>query len=147
MSFHAELHGHYIEDLNVGMTEIYSKTVTDSDIVLYSGVSGDTNPLHLDDDFAKETIFKGRIAHGMLSAGLISAIFGTKLPGPGAIYVSQSLRFKAPVRSGDTVVARVTVTDVAAEKKRVTFECSCHVGTRLVLEGDAVLMVPSRDGA
>jgi 3-hydroxybutyryl-CoA dehydratase len=101
------LHGYCLEDIEVGMSASYSKTVTEADILLFSGVSGDTNPVHLDQEFAAATMFKGRIAHGMLSASLLSTVFGTKLPGPGCIYLTQNLRFKAPVRAGDTVLARL----------------------------------------
>jgi len=96
-------HGYYIEELEVGMTASFSKTVTEADITLFAGVSGDTNPVHLDKEFAEQTMFKERIAHGMLSASFLSTVFGTKLPGPGAIYMNQSLNFKAPVCIGDTV--------------------------------------------
>jgi 3-hydroxybutyryl-CoA dehydratase len=135
---------HGFEDLSVGMTASYGRTVTEADIVLFAGISGDTNPVHLNEEFAKETMFEGRIAHGMLSAGFISTVFGTKLPGPGAIYVSQTLRFKAPVRVGDTVVARVELTELVPQKKRATFKTTCSVGSTVVIEGEAVLMVPSR---
>lgn len=140
----SELHGHYFEDLKVGMTAVYSKTITEADILMFAGVSGDTNPLHLDHDFAAETMFKGRIAHGMLAASLLSTIFGTKLPGPGCVYISQNLRFKAPVRAGDTVVARVTVHELIPDKHRVFFHCSCKVRDTVVIDGDAVIMVPAR---
>jgi 3-hydroxybutyryl-CoA dehydratase len=139
-----ELRGKYIDEINEGMTAVFSKTVTEADIVLFAGVSGDTNPVHLDEEYAKPTMFKGRIAHGMLTAGFISAVFGTKLPGPGCIYMSQSLKFKAPVRAGDTVVARVTATTVDREKARVTFATTCKVKDAVVLEGEAMLMVPRR---
>jgi 3-hydroxybutyryl-CoA dehydratase len=137
-------HGYFLEDLETGMTASYAKTVTDADITLFAGVSGDTNPVHLDDNFAAQTQFKQRIAHGMLSASFISAVFGTRLPGPGAIYMSQTLRFKAPVRVGDTVEARVTVREIIAEKKRVLFDTLCFVAGEVVLEGDACLMVSRR---
>src|SRR5512147_836967 len=104
--------GYFIEDLSVGLAASYAKTITDADIVLFAGVSGDTNPVHLDQTFAEKTPFKTRIAHGMLSAGFISTVLGTKLPGPGAIYMSQTLKFKAPVKIGDTVVATCTVTEI-----------------------------------
>ncbi len=139
-----QLHGHYLEDIETGMSAVYSKTITDADILLFSGVSGDTNPLHLDHDFAAGTVFKSRIAHGMLSASLLSTIFGTKLPGPGCIYMSQNLRFKAPVRSGDTVLARATVTEILLDKRRVHFACLCTVGQTAVIEGEAVIQVPRR---
>lgn len=133
-----------IEDLVVGQSASFSKTVTDADLVLFAGVSGDTNPVHLDQDYAAGTMFKGRIAHGMLAAGFISAALGTKLPGPGAIYVSQALKFKAPVRPGDTVHATVTITEIIVDRKRVILSTVCKVGETVVVEGEAVMMVPSR---
>jgi 3-hydroxybutyryl-CoA dehydratase len=139
-----ELDGYYLEDLAVGMNAAYAKTITDADIVLYAGISGDTNPVHLNQEYASGTMFQGRIAHGMLTAGFISAVLGTKLPGPGCIYVSQSLKFKAPVRSGDTVTARATITEIIPEKRRVIMRTVCTVGDTVVLEGEAMLMVPSR---
>lgn len=139
-----ELDGHYVEDLSVGMTAAYAKTITDADIVLFAGISGDTNPVHLNQEYASGTMFQGRIAHGMLSAGFISAVLGTKLPGPGCIYISQTLKFKAPVRSGDTVTARATITEIIPEKRRVIMRTTCSVGDTVVLEGEAMLMVPSR---
>jgi 3-hydroxybutyryl-CoA dehydratase len=139
-----DLHGYYIEDLSQGMSAVFGRTVTDADIALFAGVSGDTNPLHLNQEFASTTIFKGCIAHGLLSAAYISTVIGTKLPGPGAIYISQSLNFKAPVRAGDTVVAKVTIAEVMAAKKRIRLDCVCTVGKKVVLDGDALIMVPSR---
>lgn len=139
-----EFNGYFIEDLSVGMTAAFAKTVTEADIVLFAGISGDTNPVHLNEEYASTTMFQGRIAHGMLSAGFISALLGTRLPGPGCIYMSQSLKFKAPVRAGDTVVARGTITDVVAAKRRVTVQTVCTVGDTVVLEGEALLMVPNR---
>lgn len=136
--------GYYFEDLSVGMTAVYAKTVTEADIVLFAGVSGDTNPVHINEEYAKGTMFKGRIAHGMLSAGFISTVFGTKLPGPGCIYIGQNLKFKAPVRIGDTVVAKVELVELNAEKKRASFKTTCTVGNTVVIDGDASLMVPSR---
>jgi 3-hydroxybutyryl-CoA dehydratase len=139
-----EGHGYYLEDLALGMSAGFAKTITDADIVLFAGVSGDTNPVHLDAEFAATTMFKGRIGHGMLSAALISAVLGTKLPGPGAIYLSQSLRFRAPVRPGDTVRATATVTAIDAAKRRVTLATKASVGTTLVVDGEAVVMVETR---
>ena len=136
--------GTYFEDLVVGQSATFSKTVTDADIVLFAGVSGDTNPVHLDAEYAAGTMFKTRIAHGMLSAGFISTVIGTKLPGPGAIYVGQTLKFKAPVRIGDTVTARVEVTGLVAEKKFVTLKTQCLVVGKVVIDGEATVMVPSR---
>jgi 3-hydroxybutyryl-CoA dehydratase len=136
--------GHYLEDLEVGMTATYSKTVTDADIVLFAGISGDSNPVHIDHEFAKDTMFKGRIAHGMLTASFISTVLGTRLPGPGCIYVSQNLKFRAPVRIGDTVRTRVTVTSVDPLNRRVAFETTCSVGDTVVISGEAVLLVQKR---
>lgn len=135
--------GHCIEDLTVGMTASFAKTVTEADIVLFAGISGDTNPVHLNQEYASGTMFQGRIAHGMLSVSFISAVLGTKLPGPGAIYMSQTVRFKAPVRAGDTVTARATVTEVIPEKRRVVVRTVCTVGETVVIEGEALLMVPA----
>lgn len=136
--------GYFFEDLNEGMSADFSKTVTEQDIVKYAEISGDTNPVHLDADYAAATMFKERIAHGMLTAGFISAVFGTKLPGPGSIYVNQSLKFRAPVKIGDAVTATVTVTSKVPEKKFVAFSTVCSVGGKPVLEGEATLMVPSK---
>jgi len=139
-----EMNGYYFEELSVGQTATYAKTITEADIVLFAGISGDTNPVHLNQEYASKTMFKGRIAHGMLSAGFLSTVFGTRMPGPGAIYISQNLRFKAPVRIGDTVVAHVELLELIPEKKRANFKCLVKVGTTVVIEGDASLMVPSR---
>ncbi|HEX6118319.1 MAG TPA: MaoC family dehydratase, partial [Dongiaceae bacterium] len=136
-----------VDELSEGMSAIFTKTVTEADIVLYAGISGDTNPVHLDQEFAKGTMFKGRIAHGMLTAAFVSAVLGTKLPGPGSIYLSQSLKFKAPVRIGDTVKARATITSLDREKGRCTFATTAHVGDVLVLEGEAQILVPKRPAA
>lgn len=139
-----DMKGYFLEDLSVGMSAAYSKTVTESDIAKFAEVSGDNNPLHLDEAFAKTTRFKERIAHGMLSAGFISTILGTKLPGPGSIYLSQSLRFTAAVKIGDTVIARAEITDIRRDKKRVTLATTCVVGETVVIQGEALVMVPSR---
>ena len=144
MADSSELHGRYADEITEGMTAIFTRTVTEADILLFAAVSGDTNPVHMDEEFAKGTMFKGRIAHGMLTAGFISTIFGTKLPGPGCIYLSQSLKFKAPVRIGDTVKARVTATAVDQAKGRCTFATTAHVGETLVVEGEAQILVPRR---
>lgn len=139
-----ELRGKYVDEIEEGMSAVYTKTVTEADIVLFAGISGDTNPVHLDEAFAKQTMFKGRIAHGMLSAAFISTVFGTKLPGPGCIYLSQSLKFKAPVKIGDTVKARVKALSVDREKGRCNFVTTVEVGDTIVLEGEAQLLVPKR---
>jgi 3-hydroxybutyryl-CoA dehydratase len=139
-----ELHGYYLEDLSVGMSDVFAKTVSEADIVLFAGVSGDTNPVHINQLFAEATPFKGRIAHGMLSASFISTVLGTRLPGPGAVYISQNLRFRAPVKAGDTVVARATVKEIHAERRRVVLTTVCTVGEVVVIEGEAVTMVDNR---
>ena len=136
--------GHYFEDLFIGECASFSKTITEADLVLFSGVSGDFNPIHVNEEYAKATMFKQRIAHGMISGALISSVFAMKLPGPGCIYVSQSLRFKAPVFIGDTVKALVEITTLVPERKFVTFKTTCWVRDKLVVDGDATLMVPSR---
>ncbi len=136
--------GLYIEDLSEGQSASFTKTVTETDVVLFAGISGDTNPVHVDAEFAKGTIFKERIAHGMLTAGFISTVLGTKMPGPGAIYLSQTLNFKAPVKIGDTVTALCTVATIKVEKRRALIHCQCKVGDTVVVEGEAVIMVPSR---
>jgi 3-hydroxybutyryl-CoA dehydratase len=136
--------GYFFEDLTDGQSAEFTKTVTEEDIIKYAEVSGDTNPVHLDADYAATTMFKERIAHGMLTAGFISAVFGTIMPGPGSIYVNQSLKFRAPVKIGDTVTATVTVTSKVPEKKFVAFSTVCSVGGKPVLEGEATLMVPTK---
>jgi 3-hydroxybutyryl-CoA dehydratase len=140
------LAGLCLEDLSVGQSAHRTRTVTEADIAAFAAVTGDENPVHMDEAYAATTPFKGRIAHGMLSAGYISAVLGVDLPGPGAIYLSQSLRFRRPVRIGDTVEARVTVAAIDADKARVTLETVCSVGGKPVVDGEAVVMV-SRRGA
>lgn len=135
---------HYYEDLQVGMKQAFSKTITEADLLMFAGVSGDTNPIHLDEEFASGTMFESRIAHGILTASLISTVLGTKLPGPGAIYVSQNIRFLAPVRIGDTVVARCEIEELVDEKKRARLSTVCTVREKKVLDGEAVLVVPRR---
>lgn len=136
--------GVYFEDLSVGQEASVSNTVTAAVITAFADVSGDRNPVHIDADYAATTMFKERIAHGMLSAAYISAVFGMHLPGPGAIYISQTLNFKAPVKIGDTVVTSVKVAELIPERKRAKFECVCAVNGKPVVQGEAVLMVPSR---
>ena len=134
----------YFEDLSVGQEASSSNTVTADVIRAFADVSGDRNPVHIDPDYAATTIFKERITHGMLSAGFISAVFGMQLPGPGAIYISQTMNFKAPVKIGDVVVTTVKVAELVPEKKRARFNCVCAVGGKPVVQGEAVLMVPGR---
>ena len=136
--------GIFFEDLSIGQSAEFAKTVTEADIVAFAGVSGDFNPVHINEEFAQTTMFKGRIAHGMLSAAFISTVFGMKLPGPGCIYVSQLLKFKAPVRIGDTVTARCEVTALVPEKKFATFKTTCSVNGKVVVDGEATLMVPTK---
>lgn len=135
--------GYDIEDLQPGMSASIAKTVTEADIILFSGVSTDVNPVHLNEEWAKTTMFKGRIAHGMLSAGFISAVLANKLPGPGTVYLGQNLKFKAPVRPGDTVRTVCTVKEVNLVKKRAVLETNCYVGDVMVIEGEANVMCTS----
>ena len=135
---------HHFEDLAVGLEAQLTSTVGEADIAGFAAITGDTNPVHLDADYAAATPFKQRIAHGMLSAGYISAVFGTRLPGPGAIYVSQTLQFRGPVHIGDTVTAHVRLRELQPARRRAVFDCRCMVGGKTVLEGEAVLMVPAR---
>lgn len=136
--------GYDIEDMAIGMSAETTKTITDADIVLFAGVSTDFNAMHMDEEYARTTPFGGRIAHGMLSASLLSAVLGNQLPGPGVVYLSQSLRFRAPVRIGDTVHARVTVKEVIAEKSRVVLDTVCTVLDKVVIDGEAMVMTTSR---
>ncbi len=134
----------YFEDLATDMSAAVSKPITERDVETFAAVSTDTNPIHLSDEFAASTKFKRRIAHGLLTASLISAVLGTKLPGPGAIYVSQNLKFTAPVYLGDVVTARVTLVSLDSLHRFARFDCVCRVGSKMVLSGDAVLYVPNR---
>jgi 3-hydroxybutyryl-CoA dehydratase len=134
----------YFDDLSVGMRESYSKHVKASDVVGFAEISGDRNPIHLSEHFAAQTPFGGRIAHGLYTASLISAVIGTRLPGPGAIYLSQTLRFLAPVRIGDTVEASVEVAELVEKGNRAKLKCECRVGETLVLEGEALVKIPAR---
>jgi len=133
-----------IEDMEIGMRRYLRKQITDRDIELFAEVSTDRNPVHLDDDYALDTIFEGRIAHGMLTAGLISAVIGEQLPGHGAVYLGQSLKFLAPVRPGNMVYAEVEVTAIDHAKRRVTLARHCAVGETIVLRGEALVLAPSR---
>jgi len=135
---------YYIDDLKPGMSESLTKTVTERDVELFGEVSGDKNPVHFDEQYAKGTIFKGRIAHGMLTASVISAAIACKLPGPGTIYLGQHLRFRARVRPGETVRATVTVMEILPEKRQVRLATECPVGGKVVIEGDALVMPTSK---
>lgn len=131
-----------INAFSVGMTESYSQTITDSDIKSFSGISGDKNPVHMSDDFALNTQFKRRIAHGLMSASYFSALFGMKIPGPGCVYLSQSLKFLKPVYIGDTVTAKVTITKLNKRSRRFTFETCCYVDGVEVIVGEAEIFLP-----
>jgi len=132
-----------IEDMEIGLQRSVSKTITDDDIELFAEVSTDRNPVHMDEAYAQDTIFQGRVAHGMLSAGLISAVIGEQLPGHGAVYLGQSLKFKAPVRPGDRVTAIVTVLDIDYAKRRVQLDTRCEVDGKVVIQGEATVLAPS----
>jgi 3-hydroxybutyryl-CoA dehydratase len=134
----------FIEDLEIGLSRSLSKVIGDAEIEMFATLSEDRNPVHLDDEYAKATMFKRRIAHGMLSAALFSAIIGERLPGHGTIYLGQNLRFTAPVKPGDLVTATVTVADVNITKKRVKLECVALVGDTVVIKGDALVLAPSK---
>ena len=135
---------YFFEDLELGMEASFAKTVTEADINTFAEVTGDKNPVHLDEAYASKTIFKTRIAYGMLTAGYLSAVFGIELPGPGAIYVTQTLNFRGPVKIGDKVIAKVKVAELFPAKRRARFDCICTVEGKAVLEGEAILMIPAR---
>lgn len=141
------MNGLFLEDLKVGQQAMFGRTVTDADIVAFAGVSGDTNPIHLHDGFARTTRFGQRIAHGMLSGSYISTVIGTKLPGPGAVYISQTMNFMAPVIAGDTITAVATITAIDDKRRRVTLKTQCLKGDTVVIDGEAVVLVPRRDTA
>lgn len=133
-----------IEDIEIGMMRSLKKRVTDRDIELFAEVSTDRNPVHLDEDYAQDTIFEGRIAHGMLTAGLVSAVIGEQLPGHGTVYLGQTLKFLGPVRPGDVVTAEVEVTSIDHAKRKVTMDTRCLIEGKKVLVGEAVVLAPSR---
>src|SRR5437763_16654743 len=135
----------FFEDLSVGMTETLEKTVSSNDVVGFAELTGDRNPIHLSEHFAAKTSFGRRIAHGLYTASLISAVLGTRLPGPGAVYVSQTLNFRAPVRIGDTVDVTVTVAELIPDRQRARLTCTCLVADEVVLDGEALVKVPSAD--
>jgi len=139
------LPAYYFEELTIGMSGEFSRLIGQPEVACFAELSGDYNPLHFSREFANTTIFKEPIVHGMLTASLISTVIGSHMPGPGCIYVRQELRFKAPVKAGDYVTARATVEALDPEKKRVTFRTTCMVGDTLVVDGTAVIQVPSRE--
>lgn len=139
-----DLHGYYLEDLEVGMSASFAKTISESDVYLFAGISGDNNPMHVNEEYASQTPFGGRIVHGMFSAALISTVAGTRLPGPGCIYVDQQIKFRAPVHIGDTARASITVTEINERRARITCRTDVHVGDKLVATGEATFMVDRR---
>lgn len=134
----------FIEDMEIGLSREVKKTIEDYDIRQYANISGDRNPVHLDEVYARETVFGGRVAHGMLTASLFSTVIGEHLPGNGAVYLAQTLKFLAPVRPGDEVTARLTVREIDHAKRRVTLDCVCLVREKAVVKGEAVVLVPSK---
>jgi len=141
------MNGLFLEDLKVGQSAMFGRTVTEADIAAFAGVSGDTNPIHLHDGFARTTRFGQRIAHGMLSGSFISTVIGTKLPGPGAVYISQTMNFMAPVIIGDTITAIATITAIDPQRRRVILKTQCFNGEKVVIDGEATVLVPRRDAA
>lgn len=142
-----ELYGYEFSELKIGMKATASRTITETDLRNFSGVSGDTNPMHLNEEFAKQTMFGRCIVHGMLTASLLSNVIGNRLPGPGCIYLSQSLKFMAPVYVGDTVYASATVEELFPAKRRVRLKTQCFVGDKVVIDGEALVLVPERPKA
>ena len=140
------MQGLYFDELSVGQSAEITRVVGSADIEAFAAVSGDDNPVHMDEAYARTTTFGGRIAHGMLAASYVSAVLGTRLPGPGAIYLSQSLRFRRPVKIGDPVTARVTVKALDADRGRATLETVCTVNGKTVVDGEAVVVVTRRGG-
>lgn len=139
------MNGKYIDEINVGDYEVFQKTVSESDVYLYAGITGDFNPVHVNDVKAKKSMFNGRIAHGMLTAGFISTVLGTLLPGPGTIYRDQTLSFKKPVYFGDTITAKVTVIEIIIEKNIIHCETVCfNQNDEVVVTGIAKVMPPKK---
>ena len=136
----------YFEDLSLGMAETLTRTVSTDDVIQFAELTGDRNPIHLSEDFASQTVFKTRIAHGLYTASFISTVLGTRLPGPGVIYFSQTLNFRGPVRIGDTLNVTVTVAELLPERHRARLDCTCVVAGEIVLDGEAWVKVPSRTG-
>lgn len=138
---------YHIDELKPGMSASFEKTVSERDVALFGEVSGDMNPVHFDEEYARKTVFRGRIVHGVLCLSYISTVLGMKMPGPGTIFMSANSRFKAPVRIGDAVATTCTVREIVAEKRRVLFDCVCRVGETVVVEGEALVMAPARPKA
>lgn len=131
-----------IDNFDVGMTESYSQTISDSDVKMFAKISGDNNPVHVDEEYAKQTRFGGRVVHGLFVASLISTIFGTKFPGPGSVYVSQNLKFLSPVYVNDTVIATVKIKFIDIERRRIYFDTECVAKGKKILDGEAEIYVP-----
>jgi len=138
------IHHYHFEDLALGMRAAILKTVANEDVVGFAELSGDRNPIHLSEHFARKTRFGGRIVHGLYTASLLSAVIGTRLPGPGSVYISQTLNFRGPVKIGDVVEAAVEVVELIEKGRRVRLYCTCSVGGGVVLDGEGVLSVPAR---
>ena len=136
--------GKTVEELSIGEKSAMTRTISEGELALFAGATGDLNPVHFDEEYAKGTFLKGRIAHGMLAGGLISAVLANRLPGVGSIYLSQTLKFLAPVYPGDDVTARVTVREIDHSKRRVTLDCVCLVREKAVLKGEALVLAPSK---
>jgi 3-hydroxybutyryl-CoA dehydratase len=140
------MQGKTIEEIKIGDNAVFQKTITETDVYLYAGVTGDINPAHINEEHSKNTMFKGRIVHGMLTAGLVSAVLGVQLPGPGTIYLGQELKFTAPVRFNDTIEARVEVIEMNVEKNRIKLETICtNQNKEIVLKGVATVMPPKKE--
>ena len=139
-----KLHGFFIEDLKIGQEAILSKTITEADIANFSGVTGDNNPVHISDDFASKTIFKKRVAHGFFTASLISTLIATKLPGPGSIYISQTLKFLAPAYIGDNILTKAIIQKIDKEKRRVNLLTECFISNKKILTGEAEILVDTK---
>ncbi len=138
--------GKTIEEIKIGDSAVFQKTISETDVYLYAGITGDINPAHINEEHSKNSMFKGRIVHGMLTAGLISAVLGVQLPGPGTIYLGQELKFTAPVRFNDTIEARVEVIEINPEKNRIKLETTCtNQNKEIVLKGVATVMPPKKE--
>ena len=144
-SIYDQQHGFYLEDISIGMEAVFAKTVTEADVLMFAAVSGDTNPLHMNAEFAEQTRFKQRIVHGMLTTSLWSTLVGTRLPGPGCAYMGQDINFLKPVHIGDTVTAKLTVTKIIETKQRVFLDAEAFVKETLVASGQTRVWVPRRD--
>ena len=143
-SYYLKKHGYFLEDLKINQEAQFQKKITENDIKLFSKISGDDNPIHMDEKFAKSSIFKQRIAHGFLSGSLISTVIAKKLPGPGSIYLSQTLKFLAPVFIGDTITAIVTIQKIEIEKKKVHLLTECFNSKQKILTGQADILVSEK---